>query len=137
MMAADPPVLAVGAVVQQYGRLLLVQRANEPQAGTWCLPGGRVEHGELLAQAVVRELEEETGLEGLCGPCIGWGEGIGTDYHHVIFNFEVTVLDTHEPQPGVGERAAVWIPLPDVIDLPLMDGLAEFLADHDIISTIL
>ncbi len=136
-MPAERPVVAVGAIVQQYGRLLLVQRANEPQEGSWCLPGGRVEPGELLAEAVVRELEEETGLAGLCGPCIGWGEGIGADYHHVIFNFEVTVLETREPEPGVGEHAAVWVPLPDVIDLPLMDGLAEFLADHDIISTIL
>jgi acetyl-CoA carboxylase carboxyl transferase subunit beta len=43
--------------------LLLVLRGNEPDRGTWSLPGGRVEHGELPAEAVVREMAEETGLQ--------------------------------------------------------------------------
>jgi ADP-ribose pyrophosphatase YjhB (NUDIX family) len=56
------PDLCVGAVVVLDGALLLVQRAFAPGAGEWSVPGGRVELGETLVEAVVRELAEETGL---------------------------------------------------------------------------
>ena len=51
-----------GVVHDSAGRLLLVQRANDPGRGLWSLPGGRVEPGETDAAALVRELREETGL---------------------------------------------------------------------------
>lgn len=53
------------------GRLLLVLRAREPARGKWSIPGGRVEHGENDAQAVTRELCEETGLHVLPGTLLG------------------------------------------------------------------
>jgi acetyl-CoA carboxylase carboxyl transferase subunit beta len=56
-------VAAVGAVARGAdGRILLVRRGNEPDRGTWSLPGGRVEPGESAEAAVVRETHEETGL---------------------------------------------------------------------------
>jgi ADP-ribose pyrophosphatase YjhB (NUDIX family) len=55
---------AVGGVLRdEAGRLLLVLRGNEPDRGTWSLPGGRVEAGESPEDAVVREMAEETGLD--------------------------------------------------------------------------
>jgi acetyl-CoA carboxylase carboxyl transferase subunit beta len=56
-------VVAVGAVVvDRAARVLLVRRARAPGAGTWTLPGGRVEQGESFEVAIVRELREETAL---------------------------------------------------------------------------
>lgn len=63
MVQPLPEVPCVGAVVHDgHGRLLLVRRAHAPSAGLWSVPGGRVEPGESEAEAVVRELAEETGL---------------------------------------------------------------------------
>lgn len=56
------PQLAASAAIFRDGRLLLVRRANEPGRGLYSLPGGRVELGESLEQAVHREVDEETGL---------------------------------------------------------------------------
>lgn len=53
------------------GRLLLIRRAHAPSAGLWSLPGGRVERGESDADAVVRELREETGLDVVPGALAG------------------------------------------------------------------
>ena len=57
------PLMGVGAVVVLFGRVLVIRRATEPMKGHWSLPGGLVELGETLDEAVVREVREETGLE--------------------------------------------------------------------------
>lgn len=129
------PVVAVGAVVVDHDRLLLVRRGRGPAQGTWSVPGGRVEAGETLAEAVTRELREETGLEGLCGPLLGWAERIGPDEHHVILDFEVTVVDLQEPVAGDDAAEALWVDLHEVAEMALVDGLAECLYDWGIIAT--
>ena len=59
----ETPLVGVGAVIVENGRVLLVQRGREPLMGHWSLPGGLIEVGESLHMAVVREVREETGLE--------------------------------------------------------------------------
>jgi 8-oxo-dGTP diphosphatase len=115
-------------------RLLLIRRGQDPGKGSWSVPGGRVENGELLAEAVVRELAEETGLEGVCGELVGWVERIGATHHYVILDFAVTVLTAEPVVPGDDADDAAWVPLTDVAELPLVDGLAEFLHDHGVLS---
>ncbi|MGA2084705.1 MAG: NUDIX hydrolase [Terracidiphilus sp.] len=56
------PLVGVGAVVVDVGRVLLVRRGTEPLRGQWSLPGGLLELGESLTNGVVREVREETGL---------------------------------------------------------------------------
>jgi 8-oxo-dGTP diphosphatase len=132
------PEVCVGAIVVEDGRLLLIRRGRGPAQGEWSVPGGRVEAGELMAEAVVRELAEETGLEGVCGELIGWVERVGEDHHFVILDFEVTLLEPEaEPVAGDDAREAAWVPLHEVADCQLVEGLAEFLHDNAIIETIL
>ena len=132
------PEVCVGAVAGSDDRLLLIRRGRGPAAGEWSVPGGRVEAGETLAEAVVRELAEETGLEAVCDDLIGWVERIGADHHYVIFDFGVTVLDGPDvaPQAGADAAEAAWVPLDEVSYLQLADGLAEFLHEHGIVPVI-
>ena len=128
--------VAVGAIVRRSDELLLVRRGRPPAVGEWSVPGGRVEPGELLMEAVVRELHEETGLRGVCGPLVGWVERISEDYHFVILDFEATVIGDADPVAGSDASEARWWPVSEVASLPLVEGLAEFLYDHGVIPTI-
>jgi 8-oxo-dGTP diphosphatase len=130
------PEVCVGALIVVDGELLLVRRGRGPAAGEWSVPGGRVEMGELLAEAVVREVREETGLEAVCGELVGWVERFDDDRHFVILDFEVTVLDGTTAVAGDDAAELAWVPVGDVAERNLVDGLAEFLHDHGVIPTI-
>ena len=134
--AAPRPEICVGAVVVAQDRLLMVRRGRGPAQGEWSVPGGRVEPGEMLAEAVVRELYEETGLHGVCGDLVGWVERIGPDYHYVILDFRVVVLDDDPPKAGDDAVEATWVPLHALGELRVVEGLVEFLADHGIVELI-
>ena len=75
------------------GRVVLVRRAHEPLKGEWSLPGGVVELGETLEQAIEREVDEETGLEVRVGPVIDVFDRITFDeqqkveYHYVLVDY--------------------------------------------------
>ena len=130
------PQLCVGALAQRDGHLLLIRRATTPGLGQWSLPGGRVEHGETMAEAVVREVQEETGLEVMCDAMMGWVERIDDDHHFVIIDFAVVPLSAAEPVAGTDASEARWVPLWQVSELDLVDGLLDFLADHDVVETL-
>jgi 8-oxo-dGTP diphosphatase len=134
----DRPEVCVGAVVVDDDRLLMIRRGRGPAAGEWSLPGGRVEGGELLAEAVVRELREETGLEVVCGDLLGWVERMGDDHHFVILDFVATLLgpDNIEPVAGDDAAEAAWVPHHEGAAHRLVEGLAEFLHEHGVIATI-
>jgi 8-oxo-dGTP diphosphatase len=127
------PEVCVGAVAVAGDRLLLVRRGRDPGLGRWSIPGGRVEAGESLAEAVVRELAEETGMVGRCGALLGLVERRGDGHHFVILDYLVEVAEPVPPVPGTDADEAAWVPLSAVPDLPLVPGLAEFLAEHGVL----
>jgi 8-oxo-dGTP diphosphatase len=133
----NPPQVCVGAVVVSDDRLLMVRRGHGPAAGEWSVPGGRVEAGETLAEALVREVREETALDVVCDQLIGWVERIGDDHHFVILDFKATLMDDgSEPVAGDDAAEVMWVPVHDVGDLNLAPGLAEFLHDNGIVELI-
>ena len=132
--AAPRPTVAVGGIAVVDGALLLVRRARPPQAGSWTVPGGRMEPGESLAQAVERELLEETALEVRCGGLVGITERRGPDYHYVILDFRVTPIGSTRPRAGSDAAAVAWVPLGEVGSLDLVDGLEEFLVGHGVMA---
>jgi 8-oxo-dGTP diphosphatase len=127
------PEVAAGAVAVAGGRLLLVQRGG-PGGGRWAVPGGRVEPGERVRDAVVRELREETGLRATCGDLVGWAEVVGDRAHYVILDFRVDLLDTPDAAVAGDDAVALaWVPLDEVAGHDLVPGLGEFLARHGVI----
>ena len=89
----ERPIVGVGAVIIEAGRVLLVKRRYEPLAGRWSLPGGTLELGETLETGVAREMREETGLEIEVGPVIEVFDRIIVDaeqrvrYHFVLVDY--------------------------------------------------
>jgi 8-oxo-dGTP diphosphatase len=126
--------LCVGIIAVDRHRLLVVRRGRPPGQGRWSIPGGHVEPGETMAEAVRRELREETGLDGTCGRLVGWAEHPGRARHLVIFDFEVTVAAAGPLVAGDDAEDARWVPLGEVTALDLVAGLEAFLTEHGILG---
>lgn len=78
----------MGAVVMvDPQRFVLIRRANPPGAGSWTLPGGRVQQGEALSAALIREVREETGLQVEVGALLEVVELMSDDYHFVVLDY--------------------------------------------------
>jgi len=113
----DQPVVGVGGVVISEDRALLIRRGSEPLRGEWSIPGGRLELGETIAQGVVRELLEETGLEVRLLGLIEVFERIfredsappssAPQYHFVILDYLCEVIGG-EPRPGSDVTDLAW-----------------------------
>ncbi len=107
------PLVGVGAVVVDDGRVLLVRRGSEPLKGHWTLPGGVLEVGESLAEGVVREVREETGLEVEPIELIEvldriHREGERVRYHYVIADYLCRVMGG-ELQAASDADAVRWV----------------------------
>jgi 8-oxo-dGTP diphosphatase len=130
--------LAVGAIVVRDDAVLLVRRGRGPGAGKWAPPGGRVEFGESLRDACAREVREETGLAVEVGKLAGWVERTGTEpapYHYVILDFFASVRGEQPLQPGDDAADVAWIPLSDLGQTDLVDGVHEFLREVGTVPT--
>lgn len=129
---ASPPAVVVGAVAtDEDGRLLVVRRRNPPGAGRWTVPGGRVEPGERLADAVAREVAEETGLEVEIGRVVGVFEILTDELHAVSIDHRVRPVGG-TLRAGDDASDARWMSRSELRSVPVSDGLLEFLDDHGV-----
>jgi 8-oxo-dGTP diphosphatase len=127
----------VGGVIHDtQGRLLLVRRANDPGRGLWSLPGGRVEPGESDAEALARELFEETGLTVAPGRLVGTVTRPATTGVYQINDYEAQVTGG-ALTPGDDAAEAAWTDLATFTTLErtnlLTDRLAPTVRDWDML----
>ena len=129
----ERPFLAVSAAIVRDGHVLLVQRARPPANGLYSLPGGVVEVGETLTEAVVREVQEETSLVIEPVALAGFREAITRDgdgrieRHFVILPFAARWL-AGEPRLNEELSEARWLRPTDIGTLPTTPGLAQIVA---------
>lgn len=128
------PQIAVGAIVVRDGDLLMVKRGNDPGRGLWSLPGGRVEHGEYLADALRREVAEETGLDVTVGDLVGIFEVVG-DPHFVILDFFARAEGEVAPVAGASDVDEVrWVALDRMGELDCTPRFLETLKGWGILG---
>jgi len=121
-----------GVVLDDRRRLLVVRRAQDPGAGLWSIPGGRVEPGESDEQAVVREVWEETAVTTRVVRFLGAVEraapGGGT---YVIRDFLLAPQGATRAVAGDDAADVRWATGAGLADLPVVEGLLEALASWD------
>jgi len=107
------PKLAVGALIVQDGRVLLVRRGVIPRRGFWAMPSGFVEYDEQPRPALAREIREETGLEAEIGRVLDVFPIADPNKKGVFLLFEARVTGG-ELQPGDDVTEARWFPISDI-----------------------
>jgi 8-oxo-dGTP diphosphatase len=127
------PFLAVSAAIVREGRILVVRRARAPANGLFTLPGGVVELGETLTEAVAREIREETGLVIEPVALAGFREAVVRDAqdrverHFVILCFAAR-WRAGEPVLNEELSEARWLDPAELAGLPTTPGLADIVA---------
>jgi ADP-ribose pyrophosphatase YjhB (NUDIX family) len=125
------PIVAVGAVILDGDRIVLVQRGHEPSRGLWTFPGGAVELGESIQDAVRREVLEETGLVVEVGEVATAIDHIARDedgavvYHYVIVDYLARPIGG-ALHAGSDVRDARWATLDDVEALEMTAKAQEY-----------
>jgi ADP-ribose pyrophosphatase YjhB (NUDIX family) len=119
--------VGVGAIIIRRGRILMAQRGKEPLKGWWSLPGGALETGELLANAIRREVREETGLEIEPVSVFEIFERIMRDaagtpeYHYVLIDYLCRVTGG-ELRAGDDVCRVEWVPRSGLAGLQITEG---------------
>ena len=126
----ETPLVGMGAVILDQGRVVLVKRKFPPLAGEWCIPGGRLKIGETQREGVVREAREETGLTVDPVELLGVYDRLSRDeagrilYHYVLVDFLCQRI-AGELQAGGDADDARWFSQEELRKLTLMEDTAE------------
>lgn len=124
------PILGVGALIFNAGSILLVERGTEPLKGYWSLPGGVVEVGERLDEAIRREVLEETSLHVKAASIFEIFERIIRDaegrpeYHYVLVDYVCTVNEA-EPAAASDVCGVAWVSRDELPRYRLTEGTLE------------
>jgi ADP-ribose pyrophosphatase YjhB (NUDIX family) len=133
----NQPIVGVGALIVDEGKLVLIKRGVEPRKGKWSIPGGAVELGEKVRDAVVREAEEESGLkvEIVTNRPLDTVDNIIEDenkrlqYHYVLLQF-ITHPKSGTLNPGGDALEAKWVLFSEVETYDLTDSFRSFFKEH-------
>lgn len=124
-MSAGYPQVGVGGVVVADGRALLIRRGKAPLLGEWSIPGGTVESGETLEQALVREMAEETGLDVAPAQLLTVFDRIDREgdqvvFHYVIVDYLCRCLSAPATARAGSDALEVrWVPVAELESLDL------------------
>jgi 8-oxo-dGTP diphosphatase len=129
----DRPSVGVGGVLIHEGKVLLIRRGKEPLRGRWVVPGGTVELGETLEEALVREMQEETGLTIEPVELVTVFDRIQREsgkvvYHYVIADYLCRYLGG-EARPGSDAEAIAWAGPAELEDYDLPAKALEVVRD--------
>lgn len=126
----EAPIVGVGAVIVKDNKVLLIRRAGEPGRGLWSIPGGLVELGERIKDAVRREVKEETGLDVKIDKLANVTEIITKDekgrikFHYVIIDFFAIPL-RGKLKPSSDALEAKWVEFKDLKKYSLTKTVEE------------
>jgi len=124
----DHPIIGVGAVIVDDGRVLLVRRGTEPLKGEWSVPGGMLELGEKLRDGVRREVLEETGLVVEPGEVLDVFDSIfnddagRTEYHYVLIDYLCRPV-SGEAKAGTDVSEVRWVAESGLPEMNLRDSI--------------
>ena len=131
----DQPVVGIGVVIVKDKKIVLIKRGNEPGKGKWSIPGGLVELGEPIDQAVVREAKEETCLDVVNPSLVGVVDNVDMDgdgkvkYHYVIVDYLVHVVGGNIAAASDAEELR-WVNFEDVESYTLTASFRQFFRDN-------
>jgi ADP-ribose pyrophosphatase YjhB (NUDIX family) len=129
------PIVGVGAVIVDKGKIALIKRGNEPSKGKWTVPGGLVELGESLEEAVIRETQEETCLEVINPRLIDAVSYVELDaqgivkYHYIILDYLVEVKGGTIKAASDAEELQ-WVPFDEVESYDLTASFRLFFKNN-------
>ncbi len=125
----------VGAIVTDgQGRLLMIKRGHDPGAGLWSIPGGRIEPGETDAEALVREMIEETGLTVEVGRLIGRVRRPGLSGAVVDIRDYAATVTGGTLRPGDDAADARWVASAELESLDITEGLIDALTGWGVLG---
>lgn len=129
------PLVGAGALILNDGKLLLVKRGAHPGFGKWSVPGGLVELGEKVQDAMVREVKEEVGLDVEAVKLTDVADTITLDndgrvqYHFVVVNFVARIVGG-ELKTATDILEARWVPVKEVAKVDLTSSFRAFFEKH-------
>jgi 8-oxo-dGTP diphosphatase len=121
-------------VTDEQGRLLMIQRGHDPGAGLWSVPGGRIEPGETDAQALVRELLEETNLQVSVGRLVGSVQRQGPGGVVIDIRDYAATVTGGTLRPGDDAADARWVEAAELAHMEVTEGLIEALTEWGVLG---
>ena len=131
-MSKSPKIGVAAVITNDQGALLAICRGHEPEKGRWALPGGHLEWGETLSEALRREVREEVGLNIKSERLLYVAEIRLPEAHFVVLDFVASVIGEYPIQLASDASDAQWIDLTARKDIEWAYGMDTFFKDNDV-----